>query len=703
MEKLKCLVPESIKRMVGESSDEDLASTSSTLLHCLLNLPQFQQMIDDLADSNNSLCGKNKKVALELKQKGNGSYLTAEYASALESYSQALRVAPMDAVDMDKNLVATLFLNRASLFHKIGFLTESLRDCKRAIQISPTYAKAWYRRGKANVDLGNFKDAVNDFNNAKSFELSLDGKRHIETELNIILERQKSTSRMAVQENENCFGHFDEPHQLKLSQVSTPDKGRGMASQCDIPQASLVHKEEPYALIILKSCRETHCHYCLNQLRADTVPCTSCTIPLYCSEHCQIQAGGEPFSNFQDKIGTKETHSHSHGENKFALCSDSNPIECFPEHKHECLGVNWPVILPSDIVLAGRILVKSTSQRCSTKSNALCELGLSHSYTQITPESKLELHIYAIVLLCCLQHSFSVELPINGVSLSQTIILISQIRVNSMAIVRMKSVDDPPDHFRKLTSVGDALTSSLEQVPVGQAIYKAASLFNHSCLPNIHAYFLSRTLFIRTTEYVSTGCPLELSYGPQGHKLNIVDINDVASLALKFNNSSLHIHPGFCLHCGSHRDLDASHKAINKAWSYIKRLQEAIISKDITGTTLLDASRALGILRSTLHAYNKSVAEAEDNLAQAFCLVRDFQSAREHCKESIKILQTLYDPDHIVIGYELVKLASIQLSLDDPAAVDSTNHLGLIFARYFGPHVDFIVPYQQFLKRVAHR
>lgn len=46
----------------------------------------------------------------------------------------------------------------------------------------------------------------------------------------------------------------------------------------------------------------------------------------------------------------------------------------------------------------------------------------------------------------------------------QTIILISQIRVNSMAIVRMKSVDDPPDQFRKLTSVGDALTSSLEQV-----------------------------------------------------------------------------------------------------------------------------------------------------------------------------------------------------------------------------------------------
>lgn len=33
-----------------------------------------------------------------------------------------------------------------------------------------------------------------------------------------------------------------------------------------------------------------------------------------------------------------------------------------------------------------------------------------------------------------------------------------------MAIVQMKSVDDPPDQFRKLASNGDALTSSLEQV-----------------------------------------------------------------------------------------------------------------------------------------------------------------------------------------------------------------------------------------------
>ena len=50
---------------------------------------------------------------------------------------------------------------------------------------------------------------------------------------------------------------------------------------------------------------------------------------------------------------------------------------------------------------------------------------------------------------------------------------------------------------------------------VGQAVYLAGSMFNHSCQPNIHAYFVSRTLYVRATEFVARGSELELSYGPQ--------------------------------------------------------------------------------------------------------------------------------------------------------------------------------------------
>jgi len=41
-------------------------------------------------------------------------------------------------------------------------------------------------------------------------------------------------------------------------------------------------------------------------------------------------------------------------------------IEDITEHKHECGGVHWPVVLPSEIVLTGRILagflLNSTSE-----------------------------------------------------------------------------------------------------------------------------------------------------------------------------------------------------------------------------------------------------------------------------------------------------------------------------------------------------
>ncbi|KAJ4721828.1 SET and MYND domain-containing protein 4 [Melia azedarach] len=775
MEKLKSLVPNNLRRMVAHSTPDDLPFASSSLLDFFLNLLQFQQIVRDLAAQESGLCVKNISAALELKQKGNQYYACGDYAHALSCYTQALRVAPSDANEMDRNLVATLYVNRASVLQKMDHLMECLRDCNRALQISASYAKAWYRRGKVNVSLKNYKDAVRDLSIAKNMELSLGGKRQIESELKIILDQYKRASNKVVQHTESNLKVSEEPVQVKLRCVTSPDKGRGMASQCDIPEATLVHIEEPYAMTILKQCRETHCHYCLNELPADAIPCTSCSIPLYCSHHCRGQAGGQ-FKSHPMKHNIKESHFNNLEEyiaqitldNDFnnleeyiaqiTLDSDFYPdVEHIFEHKHECQGAHWPVVLPSDIVLAGRIVAKSIEGKrvCKDVPNLTGILvyflsELSHSYSQIPPESKLESHIYAIVLLHCLQHSYGSELPINGASASQIVILISQIRVNSLAIVRMKSNDyGPSDQFDNNISSGSALISTVEQIRVGQAIYTAGSLYNHSCQPNIHAYFLSRTLIMRTTGFVASGCPLELSYGPQVGQWDCKDrlkfledeycfrfldnsvlncekqklknffaipedsssapnlqvcrcstdgIGSVANLEAK---RTYLVDPGYCLKCGSYRDLASSHAAAGEAWIYIKRLQDAIFLKEISNAVLLDASRSLGQLRSIFHAYSKSIAEAEDTFAQASCLVGDLHSARDHCKASIEILEKLYGHNDIVIAYELVKLSSIQMSMGDKNSVDSITRLAAIFLRYYGTHADKTFPHLQFLRRHA--
>ncbi|KAL5733075.1 hypothetical protein ACOSQ2_032767 [Xanthoceras sorbifolium] len=788
MEELKSLVPYSLKRTISQSTVDDLPSTSSSLLDFFLDSEQFHRIVRDLADPKSGLCGKDKEAAMELKRKGNQCYSSRDYTQALSFYTKALRVAPVDASEMDRNLVATLYVNRANLLQKMNLLVECLRDCNRALQISPSYAKAWYRRGKVNASLGQNEDAVQDLTIANNMELSLGGKRQIESELKIILDQSKRTCYRVAEQNEKNLRTMEEPLQMITKCVTTPDKGRGMASQCDIPQASLVHTEEPYAVILSKHCRETHCHYCLNRLAADAIPCTSCSIPLYCSHLCRLQAGGQMFKNYSTKHNINESLSSGFEEYiaQITLGSQFYPdMEHIFEHKHECQGVHWPIILPSDIALAGRVVVKTIEQRRASAGSILIEtLDFCHNYSQVSPESKLESHIYSIVMLYCLQHIYGSELPINGASISKIVILISQIRVNSMAVVRMKSNDyELLDQIGKVVTRGSALTSTVEQIRVGQAIYKTGSLFNHSCQPNIHAYFLSRTLMIRTTEPVVSDCPLELSYGPQVgqwdredrlklleddysfhcqcngcSEVNISDllingfrcvdlncpgivldssvvigkkqklkcllrdpkgssleshlqvgnissdlVSSMAYLAFDEKCETLNVNPGYCLKCGSYCDLESSSSAVDEAWINIRRLQDAIVSTKISRAILLDASRSLDQLRSVLHAYNKGIAKAEDNLAQAFCLVGDLQLARDHCKASIEILGKLYGHNHIVIGYELVKLSSIQLSLGDCDAVDSINRLDAIFKCYYGSHADVMFQFLQALRKDAHK
>lgn len=40
-------------------------------------------------------------------------------------------------------------------------------------------------------------------------------------------------------------------------------------------------------------------------------------------------------------------------------------IDDVTEHQHECQGVHWPAVLPSEIVLAGRVLAKFLSKSSS--------------------------------------------------------------------------------------------------------------------------------------------------------------------------------------------------------------------------------------------------------------------------------------------------------------------------------------------------
>lgn len=781
METLESLIPEHLLQTVKSSSSssvDDLLSSSSSLLRFLLGLPQFHQAVSELADPDLGCCGKSQESSLDLKRRGNLCFRSRSFDDALRFYSKALRVA------RDNTLLASLFLNRANALHNLGLLQESLRDCHRALRIDPFYAKAWFRRGKLNTLLGNYKDAFRDITVSISLESSPAGKKQLQNELLAIPDFQnKQTS-----ENTLCYAAADLPNvqsEVKLRCVSTKEKGRGMVSESDIEQASVIHVEEPFCVVISKSCRETHCHFCLNDLPADSVPCPSCSVPVYCSESCQIQSGGtlsknemvkDPiFHNLPDDIV-------EHIKGVTSAVRYYSETECVQEHQHECRGANWPAVLPSDAVLAGRVIMKLINQgeTAMDLSNLHEKLDLSHSYSKMSPESKLELHLLSIVLIWCLNKSYCPDLSVCEASVSQTIILLSQIKVNSMAIVRMKSSGDSFKCIPAGNVSAKEPIQSLEQIRVGQALYKIGSLFNHSCKPNIHLYFLSRGLVMRTTEFVPVGCPLELSYGPEVGKwdckdrirfleeeyffhcrccgcsqMNISDlvingyccvntsctgvvldsnvaaceseklnyflaapksldhhflvsekvyagVSEVASSLLIKPSGSLHIKADKCLKCGSRCEVENSHVEVNKAWNHLRRVEELMNSGRANISVLSDCLRSIAVLRTFLHMYNKDIADAEDKVAQACYLAGEMKGAREHCEASIKILKRLYGDEHVVIGNELVKLASIQLaSGDSSGAWETTKRLSQIFSKYYGSHAETLFSYLSCLKLEA--
>jgi hypothetical protein len=113
--------------------------------------------------------------------------------------------------------------------------------------------------------------------------------------------------------------------------------------------------------IILKSSRETHCHFCFNEAPADVVFCPLCTIPIYCSKRCQEQAVGDNSCN-------QNAHLEYNGATSLAELSvtsscKSRSSKLFAEHRHECGGAHWAAVLPADIVLAGRIMAQDIEKR----------------------------------------------------------------------------------------------------------------------------------------------------------------------------------------------------------------------------------------------------------------------------------------------------------------------------------------------------
>ncbi|XP_071694244.1 small glutamine-rich tetratricopeptide repeat-containing protein 2-like isoform X2 [Rutidosis leptorrhynchoides] len=92
-----------------------------------------------------------QKLADTFKLQGNKAMQSKLYPDAIERYSVAIALCDDNAV---------YYCNRAAAYTKTKQYTEAISDCQKAIEIDPSYIKAYSRLGFVYFAQGNFNDAI---------------------------------------------------------------------------------------------------------------------------------------------------------------------------------------------------------------------------------------------------------------------------------------------------------------------------------------------------------------------------------------------------------------------------------------------------------------------------------------------------------------------------------------------------------------
>lgn len=104
---------------------------------------------------------EQKKEAEGLKSKGNAAMAQKDYPTAIDLYTQALKIHPSNAV----------FLSNRAAAHSAAKDHASARiDAEAAVAVDPTYTKAWSRLGLARFALGDAKGAMEAYSKGIEYE-----------------------------------------------------------------------------------------------------------------------------------------------------------------------------------------------------------------------------------------------------------------------------------------------------------------------------------------------------------------------------------------------------------------------------------------------------------------------------------------------------------------------------------------------------
>lgn len=103
----------------------------------------------------------------------------------MKLYTEALEIDPLN-----KKTNAKLYFNRATALSRLTKTREAIEDCTAALNLDETYLKALMRRAKCYMDIGEYEEAVRDYEKVCKIDKSRENKKLLQ-DAKMALKRSK--------------------------------------------------------------------------------------------------------------------------------------------------------------------------------------------------------------------------------------------------------------------------------------------------------------------------------------------------------------------------------------------------------------------------------------------------------------------------------------------------------------------------------
>ncbi|KAH4345883.1 hypothetical protein HBH98_117050 [Parastagonospora nodorum] len=164
-----------------------------------------------------------------MKSEGNASFKAGRYQEAVNTYTEALAVDPLN-----KNTNSKILQNRALCNSRLKQWKAAVADCDKALELDPSYTKARKTRAKALGESGNWEEAVRELKAMYEANPSEPGlaKEIRDAELELKKSKRKDYYKILGLEKD-CTETEVKKAYRKLAIVHHPDKNPGDEDAAD--------------------------------------------------------------------------------------------------------------------------------------------------------------------------------------------------------------------------------------------------------------------------------------------------------------------------------------------------------------------------------------------------------------------------------------------------------------------------------------